>query len=84
MLGCDAIFNTIIYSGDSDYDDWYKKCAMSIFVQQFILVSVIVVYMLRMYRVYKLYHSYEKYLGDQAAVEFQKSVLPRQQQAGRT
>jgi hypothetical protein len=64
LLGLDAIFNTLIYSSDFDQDDWYKNCAFSIFVDQFIMYSITAVYLMRMYRIYKLYFNYNRYLSD--------------------
>ena len=64
FLFLDSLGNTILYTGDSDFDDWGWKCALTIIIQQVFFAAVILMIYLRMYRIYKVCSSYKEYLKD--------------------
>lgn len=64
FLFLDSLGNTLLYTGDSDFDDWAWKCTLSIIIQQVFFAAVILMIYLRMYRIYIVYSSYKEYLKD--------------------
>ena len=61
----DSISYTFVYSGESDADDWKRKCAISTLATCLFFLGMMMVYFLRMFRIFRVYTFYNKYLEDQ-------------------
>ena len=61
----DSVSYTFVYSGESDADDWKRKCAISTIATCLFFLGMMMVYFLRMFRIFRVYTFYNKYLEDQ-------------------
>jgi uncharacterized membrane protein len=61
----DSVSYTFVFSGDSDADDWQRKCGISTISTCLFFLGMMMVYFLRMFRIFRVYTFYNKYLTDQ-------------------